>query len=178
MSRISLRCPPAAFKVFLAVAVCTISLLSPYAAHSGITLPAGTPILVKMKTLLVTGQVSKGHRFTGFLEKSIFVGNQRVLTRGSRVYGEVFAAVEVGNISGRPAMGLQLDKVETAEGAVYIRTLSQGFVGTIEGTVNNMVTGKIVGPAGPGITVDSAGRVTIKPGALIEFSLLEDVEVN
>jgi len=44
--------------------------------------------------------------------------------------------------------------------------------------VNNVVTGKVVGPAGPGVVVDSMGRVTIKPGALIEFSLVEAVGVE
>ena len=178
MTKTSVRCLPVLFLIFLVAAVCSLSLSSPAAAQSGVTLPAGTKLLVKMETLIVSGQAGKGDPFTGVLEKPVTVEGKTVFTRGTQVHGQVIVAVDVGNISGRPAIGIHLVEVETQSGTVPIKTLSQGFVGTTQGTVNNVVTGKVVGQAGPGVVVDSMGRVTIKPGALIEFSLVEAVGVE
>jgi hypothetical protein len=178
MTKTSFRCLPVLFLIFFMAAVCALFLPSPAAAQAGVTLPAGTALLVKMETLIVSGQADKGDPFTGVLEKPVTVEGKTVFPRGAEVHGQVIVAVDVGNISGRPGIGIHLVEVETESGTVPIRTLSHGFIGTTQGTVNNMVTGKIVGPAGPGVSVDSSGRVTIKQGALIEFSLVEAVEVE
>jgi hypothetical protein len=177
MTRISFRCLPFVPMIFFVAAICSLSLL-PAIAQGAVTLPAGTALLVKIETLIVSGQADKGDPFTGVLEKPVTVEGKTVFPRGAEVHGQVIVAVDVGNISGRPGIGIHLVEVETESGTVPIRTLSHGFIGTTQGTVNNMVTGKIVGPAGPGVSVDSSGRVTIKQGALIEFSLVEAVVVE
>ena len=178
MTRTSFRCLPVLFLIFLVAAVCSLSLPSPAAAQAGVTLPAGTALLVKMETLIVSGQADKGDPFTGVLEKPVTVEGKTVFPRGTKVHGQVIVAVDVGNISGRPAIGIHLVEVETESGTIPIKTLSQGFVGTTEGTVNNVVTGKVVGQAGPDVVVDSSGRVVVKPGTLIEFSLVDAVVVE
>ena len=174
MTRVSFRCMPLIVLVFL-VAV-TVPALS--VAQDTVTVPAGTGLLVKMETLLVTGEASKGDPFTGVLERPVTVEGKTIFPMGTRVHGQVVVAVDVGNVSGRPGIGLHLVEVEAESGTLSIKTLSQGFVGTTQGTVNSVITGKVVGQAGPGVVVDSSGRVVIKPGALVEFNLLEAVEVE
>jgi hypothetical protein len=147
-------------------------------AQDAVTVPAGTVILVKMQSVFVTGQAKKGDSFTAILEKSVTVDGRTVFSRGAKVHGQVIVAVDVGNISGRPAIGIHLVEVETESGTVPIRTLSHGFIGTTQGTVNDMVAGKVVGQAGPGVVVDSNGRVVIQTGALVEFSLVDPVVVE
>ena len=161
-----------------AAAVSSLSMPSPGAAQNAVTVPAGTGLLVKIETPLMTGEAGSGDPFTGVLDKSVAVDGKTVFTRGTRVHGQVIVAVDVGNISGRPAMGLHLLEVEAASGTVSIKTRSQGFVGTTQGTVNRIAAGAVVGEAGPGIAVDSSGRVTVKPGALVEFQLADPVEVE
>ena len=178
MTRISFRCQRFFFLIFLAAAVCSLSLLSPAAAQGEVTLPAGTRLLVKMETSVVSSEAGKGDPFTGFLEKPVTVEGKTVFSRGTRVHGQVIVAVDEGKISGRPGMGLHLVEIEAENGTVSIKTLSQGFIGTTQGTVNNVVTGKVVGQAGPGIAVDASGRVVVKSGALIEFSLVGAVVVE
>jgi hypothetical protein len=174
MAKISFRCIPLIVLILL-VSVAVPSLSD---AQDAVTVPAGTTLLVKIENLIETGKASKGDPFTAVLEKSVTVQGKAVFPRGTRVHGQVIVAVDVGNISGRPGMGLHLVEVETESGTVSIKTLSQGFVGTTQGTVNSVITGKVVGQAGPGISVDATGRVVVKPGALIEFSLLEAVVVK
>jgi len=160
------------------VAVTSLPPPAPAFAQDMITVPAGTSLLVKMQTAIVTGKARKGDPFTAVLEKPVAVDGKTVFPRGAKAYGQVIVAVDTGNISGRPGMGLHLVEVETENGTVSIKTLSQGFIGTTQGTVNSVITGKVVGPAGPGVVVNSSGRVVVKSGALVEFSLVEAVEVN
>jgi hypothetical protein len=147
-------------------------------ADDAVTVPAGTVILVKMQSAVVTGEAKKGDPFTAVLEKSVTVDGRAVFPRGVRVNGLVLEAVEKGNISGRPAIGIHLVEIERDNGKVSIKTLSQGFIGTTQGTVNSVITGKVVGQAGAAAMVTSSGEVAIKAGALIEFSLVDPVEVN
>jgi hypothetical protein len=147
-------------------------------ADGAVTVPAGTGILVKMQSAVVTDEAGKGDPFTAILEKSVTVDGRTVFARGAKVHGQIIEAVDVGNISGRPGMGLHLVEVETENGTVPIKTLSQGYVGTTQGTVNSVITGKVVGPAGPGVAVNSSGRVVVKSGALVEFSLVDPVVVE
>jgi hypothetical protein len=177
MARTTLRCLLFIILIFLA-AVSSFSLSSPAVAQDTVTVPAGTGLLVKIETLLMTGEAGSGDPFTGVLEKPVAVDGKTVFTRGTRVHGQVVVAVDVGNISGRPAMGLHLVEIDGASGTVSIKTRSQGFVGTTQGTVNRIAAGTVVGEAGPGIAVDSSGRVTVKPGALVEFQLADPVEVE
>ena len=174
MARISFRYLSLMLLVFFAAA----AVPSGSGADEAVTVPAGTGILVKMQSAVVTGEARKGDPFTAVLEEPVAVNGKTVFARGLKVHGRVVEAVDTGNISGRPAMALNLTEIETKNGTVPIRTLSQGFIGTAQGTVNSGIAGKVVGPAGPGVVVDSTGRVTVKPGALIEFGLLDPVEVN
>ena len=174
MTRVSFRCMPFLVLIFFVA----VAMPSHSRADDAVTVPEGTVILVKMQSAVVTGEAKKGDHFTAVLEKSVTVAGKTVFHRGAKATGLVLEAVEVGNISGRPGMGVHLVEVETESGIVSIKTLSQGFVGTTQGTVNRVVTGKVVGQANPGVIVNSSGRVTIKSGALIEFSLVDPVVVE
>ena len=164
--------------VLISLGIAAVPSLATAQDQDMVTVPARTMLLVKMQTLLETGKVSKGDVFTAVLEKPVIVDGRTVFPRGVKAHGHVVDAVEVGNISGRPALAIYLVGIETKSGTVSIKTLSQGFVGTTQGTVNSVITGNVVGPTGPGIVINSSGQVTVKPGALIEFSLLEAVVVK
>ena len=179
MTRISFRCMPLIVLVFLvAIAASSLSPPASAVAQDMVTVSAGTSLLVKMQSSVVTGQAKKGDSFTAVLEKSVTVAGKTVFPRGAKAYGLVLEAVEKGNISGHPALGIHLVEIETVSGTASIKTLSQGFIGTTQGTVNSVITGKVVGQAGPGISVDASGQVAIKSGALVEFSLVDPVEIN
>jgi len=159
----------------------TASSLSPPAsalAQDMVTVSAGTSLLVKMQSAVVTGEAKKGDHFTAVLEKSVTVDGKTVFHMGAKATGLVLEAVEKGNISGHPALGIYLVEIETASGTASIKTLSQGFVGTSEGTVNRITAGAVVGQAGHGISVDASGQVAIKSGAMVEFNLVDPVEIN
>jgi len=174
MTKISFRCTPLIVLIFLVVvAVPTLSL-----ADSAVTVPAGTVILVKMQSAVVTGEAKKGDPFTAVLEKSVTVDGRAVFPRGAKAYGLVLEAVEKGNISGRPAIGIHLVEIETDNGKVSIKTLSQGFVGTTQGTVNKITAGATTGQGGADAMLTSSGDVAIKAGGLIEFSLVDAVVVE
>jgi hypothetical protein len=174
MTRVSFRYMPLIVLIFLVA----VAMPSHSRADDAVTVPAGTVILVKMQSAVTTDEAGKGDPFTAILEKPVTVDGRTIFPRGANAYGKVIVAVDVGNISGRPGMGVHLVEVETESGTVSIKTLSQGFVGTTQGTVNRVVTGRVVGQANPGVIVNSSGRVTIKSGALIEFSLRDPVVVQ
>ncbi len=179
MTRISFRCMPLIVLIFLvAVAASSLSPPASAVAQDMVTVSAGTSFLVKMQSAVVTGQAKKGDPFTAVLEKSVTVDGRTVFARGTKAYGLVLEAVEKGNISGRPAIGIHLVEIETDNGKVSIKTLSQGFVGTTQGTVNKITAGATTGQGGADAMLTSSGDVAIKAGGLIEFSLIDPVEVE
>lgn len=83
-----------------------------------LTVPAGTPIEVRMEQTLASNQSNSGDRFEATVVHPITVDGKPVIPPGARVEGVVVDARESGNLKGVARLRLALDSVEVS-GASY-----------------------------------------------------------
>jgi len=175
---------------------------APAAAPAGdtATVAAGTALLVKMQSGLVTDKSKNGDPFITVLEKDVSVGGNKVFSRGAKAYGRVVESVEAGRVAGRAKLVIQLHEIETGSGTVAIKTETQEYEGARSGTARKIAVGAAIGnvtakrsynersykkgaqegAAFGGIVavVTPGNQVAINPGTLVEFVLSDPVQVK
>lgn len=83
-----------------------------------VTVPAGTPVTVRLNQQLSTRSARAGSRFSGTLAKSIRVNGNVVLPQGAQVFGTVLESRRAGRLQGRAQIALRLDSIQ-ANGRTY-----------------------------------------------------------
>jgi hypothetical protein len=170
---------------------------APAAVSAGgpVTIPAGTGLLVKMQTAVVTGKVKSGDPFIAVVEKPITIDGKTVVRKGAKAYGRVVEAVAARRVAGQAKLIIQIVEVETKSGIVSINTQSHEFQGAKSGTLRKVAVGAAIGnidndnnrkkgaqegaAIGGAIAVMSPGnQIAINPGVLMEFRLLAPVKVD
>ena len=73
------------------------------------TIPAGTPLVVRVDQQLDTKRNRAGDRFQATLRDPVFVDRVNVIPRGTRFYGHLTDAAPSGRFKGRAHIGLALD---------------------------------------------------------------------
>lgn len=165
------------------------------------TLPANTPIVVRMTEAVDTDRNRVGDTFTATLEDPLSVGNQVVAPRGTEVTGTIAYARESGRVAGQSELILELTSLKLGGKSYPIRTTdyyeagaSRGrrtaatagggaalgaIIGAIAGGGKGAAVGAATGAAvGTGVTVMTKGQTLKVPAeTILEFKLQSPVSV-
>jgi hypothetical protein len=168
---------------------------------STVTLPEGTPIVVRTTTAIDTDRNRVGDVFDAILEEPIEQNGYVVAPRGSKLKGRIAYAKESGKLSGRSQILLELTEMIANGKRYYIRTTdyvqegsSRGkktaatvggtaalgaIIGAIAGGGKGAAIGAAAGAgAGTGVQVITRGEVLKIPAeTVLEFKLQTSVTV-
>jgi hypothetical protein len=76
------------------------------AAQTGLPVPAGTALMVKLETTLATFSNKPGDPFQGSLTQPVVLNGQTVIPAGARIEGRVTKVAEPRRIAGKPTIGI------------------------------------------------------------------------
>jgi hypothetical protein len=88
-------------------------------AQSDVSLPAGTPVKVKLEGALATFNNKAGDRFSGRVMEAVLLNGKEVIPAGSTVQGNVTKVNEPRRIAGKPTIGMRPDTVVLPNGEKY-----------------------------------------------------------
>jgi hypothetical protein len=167
-----------------------------------ITIPAGTPILVRMIDGVDSSKNHVGDIFHASLETDLVVHDAIVARKGTDVYGRLAEAKEAGHISGSSELKLELTRIvldsrdyPVVSGEYELKGQGRGsntakkvgggavagaIIGAIAGGGKGAAIGAGVGSAaGAGVQVFTRGKqVKVPSETLLEFRLLQPVSVQ
>ncbi|MEM9381686.1 MAG: hypothetical protein AAGB93_17150 [Planctomycetota bacterium] len=155
-----------------------------------VTVPAGTPMMVRMHDSVNTRQHRAGHRFYMILEGDLVSGSQIVAPRGSVIYGSITGASSSGRVAGRSSLTLthlmigtrlvpittsqvQAVGAQSATGNTARRTTRAAAIGGLANGSSGARTGAKVGLGASLLTDD--GQIQVPSGTLLEFQLAGDL---
>ena len=166
-----------------------------------ITIPAGTPLLIRMISSVDSSKNRIGDYFHASLETALVVEDTVLAPRGADVYGRLANAKAAGKISGGAELTLELTGVRIGENVVPIASTSYAVVakgrgkqsagrigggaalGAIIGGIAGGGTGAAIGAgvgAAAGTTVQLAThgeKIKIPSETLLEFKTEQPVDV-
>jgi hypothetical protein len=166
-----------------------------------ITIPQGTPLLIRMISKVDSSKNRVGDYFHASLETALSVDDVVLAPKGADVYGKLSKAKDAGKISGAPELTLELTGVRIGEDLVQIDSTSYDVVGkgrgkqsagrigggaalgAIIGGIAGGGTGAAIGAgvgAGAGTVVQLSThgeRIRIPAETLLEFKTEQPVEV-
>ncbi len=154
-------------------------------AASGVTVMAGTPLIIRTKDLIDSSRHKSGHKFTGVLEFDLVVNKQVVAKKGTLVYGVLTQTKKGGRLRRRAELHLGLTTIAINNQPVKIQTGGYALKGEKQGTGKKVVGGAAIGRlyggdkkgarrgAAVGLTAAalSSKQIKVPPGTLMEFQL-------
>ena len=117
---------------------------------SGIVIPGGTPLRVRVDESLSTRRNRRGDRFTATLTDPVFVNGQAVLPSGTRLAGHVLVSSPSPRMKGRARLVLELDSFERDGHRYAIATTAAARVSSSHKKRNLVAIG---GGAGTGAAI-------------------------
>jgi len=167
-----------------------------------VTLPAGTPIEVRLQDPLDSSVNQTGDTFRAILDQDIDVNGNIVAPRGSMLEGKVTSAVRSGRVQGRAAMSLQLVSLQVGDQSYPLQTGVLSFeaesskkedatkvgigagigavIGAIAGGGKGAAIGAAAGGGAGGATVLATRGKEVKfdPEHKLSFKLIQDTSVR
>jgi len=174
----------------------------PDAQNEGLTVPAGTRIMVRMIDSVDSDKNHVGDKFRASLEENLVAGDVIVAPKGADVYGRLAEAKEAGHISGKSELRLELtdisingrlqpimtgdyDVAGKSRGSNTAKKVGGGAVagaviGAIAGGGKGAVIGSGVGAgAGAAVQVFTKGQqVKVPSETLLEFRIEQPFTVQ
>ena len=158
----------------------------------GGTINAGTKLMVRTETALVTGKVKTGDRFTALLEADIVVDGNVIAARGSKVYGRVVESKKAGRIRGVAKLVIDLTDIMIGGQLYPLVTEQIGHEGQRSGTLKKIALGAATGgvidgsdgagkgaAVGAGVAVLTKGKqISIPEKSLMEFRITQTLQIN
>lgn len=86
--------------------LCTTLLAVAAMAQNNVSVPAGTPLKVKLETTLSTFSNKTGDPFSGRVTEAVVLGGKTVIPAGATVQGRITKLSEPRRIAGKPTIGL------------------------------------------------------------------------
>ncbi len=160
---------------------------APAAQAAAASVPAGTPLTIRLSDTLDSRRTGAGQRFSGVLEADLVAGAVVVAPRGSRVYGRVVQAKKSGRLAGTAAMTLELTEIMVnnqmkpvltnqmvasgeSTGKTSAGRTARGAV--IGGLIDGSSGAKTGAKVGLGASILTAGNdIQIPRGTLLDFRL-------
>jgi hypothetical protein len=167
----------------------------------GTTIPAGTPVIVRMIDSINSSTNKIGDVFHASLESPLVVGDTVVAPKGADAYGTLAQAKDAGKISGAPELTLELTGIRINGTVVQLDSTDYNVAGKSRGKqsaerigggaiVGAVLGGIIGGPKGAaiGATLGAGGgtaaqvmthgdQVRVPSETVLEFRLQQDVTV-
>lgn len=166
---------------------------TPRSAAGAQTIPAGTTLLVRMMDP-VSSKNAAGANFTSKLEHDLTVNNVVVVKAGTTIYGKVQSATQARRAAGKSTLDLRLAQMVIGSATVPIVTSEYKEAGanSLRKTAGGAAVGAGVGAvvdggdgAAKGAAIGAAASllkkgetVTVPPGTLLEFTLMQPVTVS
>lgn len=174
---------------------------APSGESQRVTIPAGTPLMVRMIDSVDSSKNHIGDRFHASLENDLIVENVVVARRGTDLYGRLAEAKEAGHISGSSDLKLELTDLAIDHRSYSIVTgeyeakgkgrgentakkaAGGAAVGAIIGAIAGGGKGAAIGAgvgggAGAAVNVMTRGQqVRVPSETLLEFRLAQPVSV-
>jgi hypothetical protein len=97
---------------------------------SSLTLPAGTPISIRLQEPLSSETAKAGQRFKAILDEPLVTQGVTVAKRGATVTGKILAVRRAGSLSAGGILQLGLESVDTGEQKIPLQTSSVIVSGT------------------------------------------------
>jgi hypothetical protein len=166
---------------------------APAPAASAVTVPAGTPLLVRLVDP-VSSKDPQGKRFTTTLETDLAVNGVVVAKAGTKIYGRIQSAQQARRYTGQSKIDLRL--TEVAVGPNLVPIMTSGYTDAGARSVGKAAKGAAAGAAigaiadggegagkGAAIGATASGlkkgeTVSVRPGTVLEFKLQQPVAVN
>jgi hypothetical protein len=104
----------------LAVLLCVTLLGVAAAAQTNLSLPAGTPVKMKLERMLTTFTNKPGDIFSGRVTEPVVMGGKTVIPVGATIQGRVTKVTEPRRIAGKPTIGMAPDTVILPSGERYL----------------------------------------------------------
>lgn len=168
-----------------------------------VTLPAGTPIVVRLDHTLSTERNQPGDDFQSTLDEPLVVVGLVIAEKGAQVNGRVISADRAGRVKGRAYLALELMTLETQDGqllAIATQASEQEAAGTQKKDATRVGIGAGIGAAlgaiigggkgaaigaatgagaGAGTVAATRGEpVVLRPETRLEFELSQPVTVT
>jgi len=112
----------------LVVLLGALFIAIPMLAQTNLSLPAGTPLKVKLETTLATFMTKTGEPFSGRVMEPVAVNGKTVIPVGATVQGHVTKINEPRRIAGKPTIAIHPETVVLPNGEKF--TLSATLVDT------------------------------------------------
>ncbi len=81
-----------------------------------VTLPEGTPLVVRTTTALSTKTQLTGQSFIAHLEQPLLLNGRVIATKGTEVEGRIVDSDKGGRVKGRATLAVQMTRLNTAGG--------------------------------------------------------------
>jgi hypothetical protein len=81
-----------------------------------VTIPAGTPVMVRLQEALSSEKNAAGDAFAATLDEPLVVDGLAIAERGARVRGKVLEVVRAGRVRGVASLNLHLTRLHTSDG--------------------------------------------------------------
>ncbi|HVB35326.1 MAG TPA: hypothetical protein VNJ52_13270 [Patescibacteria group bacterium] len=168
-----------------------------------VTVPVGTPIVVRMIDSVDSSVNRPGDIFHASLEEDLRIGDVVVAQKGADVYGKLMSVQSAGRVTGKSELSLELTGIRLVDGRIQPvvsgayqeagksrtkQTVEHSIIGAAIGAVIGGVAGggggaaKGVGvgaAAGTGVTVITRGQqVKIPSETLLQFQLAQPLTIT
>ncbi len=160
----NLRIMPAVLLTGMIMALASVSASRPAMPQEKmISVPAGTPILIRMLDTVDSSKNPTGSRFTATLETNLVVGSTVVVPKGNTVYGQLVESKQAGRATGSSELQLQLTSI-VVKGTSY-PVLTSDY--EVKGSSSSKRTAKrLLGGAGLGAAFGAIGGNAGKGAAI------------
>ena len=166
---------------------------APVAVPSTATLPYGTTLLVRMMDS-VSSKNAAGANFTTKLEYNLVANGIVVIPAGTVIYGRVQSSTQARRAVGRSTLDIRL--VQMVVGGSPVPVATSGYQQAGEASIKKAMRGAAAGAAIGAIVDggDGAGKgaaigatasllkkgqtITIPPGTLLEFTLMQPINLR
>ena len=159
------------------------------AASGGITVPAGTSVMVRTIDPIDSKKHKTGYRFTSALEADLVSGGTVVAAKGSMVYGILTEAKQSRRMTGKTELTVVFNQImigsqmhpivsgqlKAVSGSTGKKTAGRAVRGAaIGGLISGSSGAKTGAKVGVGVSLLTKGdQVNIPKGTLVEFTLAE-----
>lgn len=180
--------------IFLSAGVASAEAYNAAGDPNGVTIPAGTRLVIRTSDAIDSSRHGAGHRFRAQLESAVVVDGTTVVARGTTVHGRIAQAQQAGRVAGSSELVVEftdlmindvlvpistggLSAQTGGEGARTIgRTARAAAIGGLASGRSGARTGARVG-AGASILTQGAS-VNIPRGTIVETTLSAPVTVT
>ncbi len=155
--------------------------------NNSVTVPAGTPLIIRMTDSIDSKRHKPGHRFRGQLEGALAVGGEIAVARGTFIYGRITQSKASGRVAGSAELAIEFTEIMINDQLIPIattnlrakgsneagrtlgRTARSAAIGALIGGSSGAKTGAAVG-AGASLLMGGSA-LSVPAGTMIDTEL-------